>query len=161
MNPQALENFIQFMDNYLRVVNESIDELSDEEAEAISQFVQEAFQFIESQKEEEVTIGTPEPIPELPKTPFPSSNINAFKYDPEKQKLWVKFMGKDTADSGPTYSYEGVPNYIVDIFGRGAVGPKTTGKNKYHAWFKGITPSHGAAMSALIKNGPYAYQRVA
>ncbi len=105
--------------------------------------------------------GPKEPIGELPSAPYPSSNINSFKYDPETQKLLVKFMGKDTANSGPTYKYEGVPDYIVDIFARGAVGPKSTGRNKYHAWFKGITPSHGAAMAALIKKGPYPYQKVA
>lgn len=93
--------------------------------------------------------------------PFPSSNINAFRYDPDNKQLLVKFHGKDTADSGPTYSYGGIPEYIFDIFRRGAVGPKTTGANKYHAWFKGVTPSLGAAMYALIKKGPYPYSRVA
>lgn len=92
--------------------------------------------------------------------PFPSSNINAFKYDPKSGRLLVKFMGKDTADSGPIYGYEKVPQFIFDVFRRGAVGPKTTGKNKYHAWFKGVTPSLGAAMYALIKEGGYPYQRL-
>lgn len=108
-----------------------------------------------------ISTASQEPQSQLPPSPYPSSNINSFKYDPATQKLLVKFMGKDTANSGPTYKYEGVPDYIVDIFARGAVGPKTTGKNKYHAWFKGITPSHGAAMAALIKKGPYPYQKVA
>lgn len=106
-------------------------------------------------------IETPSQAQGLEPGPFPSSNINAFKYDPKNQQLFVKFHGKDTADSGPTYSYQGIPEYIFDIFSRGAVGPKTTGKNKYHAWFKGVTPSLGAAMYALIKKGPYPYQRVA
>jgi hypothetical protein len=100
-------------------------------------------------------------IPQLPKAPYPSSNINSFKYDPENEQLYVKFHGKDSADSGPIYSYEGVPEYIFDVFRRGAIGPKTSGSNKYHTWHKGITPSLGAAMYALIKEGPYHYQKVA
>lgn len=106
-------------------------------------------------------IETPSQAQGLTPGDYPSSNINSFKYNPDNKQLFVKFHGKDTADSGPTYSYEGIPEYIFDIFRRGAVGPKTTGANKYHAWFRGVTPSLGAAMYALIKKGPYPYQRVA
>lgn len=100
------------------------------------------------------------PQQSLEDAPHPSSNIRAFKYDPNSQKLMVKFMGKTTRDGGPIYSYDQVPAFIYDVFSRGAVGPKTTGKNRFHAWFKGKTPSHGAAMSALIKAAGYPYQRI-
>lgn len=112
-------------------------------------------------EEEKAAIGLPQPPPKLPPAPYPSSNINSFKYDPDNEQLYVKFHGKDTADSGPVYSYEGVPEYIFDIFRRGAVGPKTTGSNKYHAWYKGVTPSLGAAMYALIKKGEFPYTKIA
>lgn len=110
------------------------------------------------QQEPQGAPTTPEP---LPGAPYPSSNINAFKYDPKSQKLLVKFMGKDIAGAGPTYSYDGVPSFIAEVFARGSVGPKTSGSNKWHAWKKGVTPSHGAAMAALIKNGGFPYKKVA
>lgn len=104
--------------------------------------------------------GNPPPVPPLEPGPYPSSNINSFKYDPKTQKLFVKFMGKDTADEGPVYGYDKVPPFIYDVFRRGAVAPKTSGRNKWHTWKRGVTPSLGAAMSALIKSGGFQYQRL-
>lgn len=98
--------------------------------------------------------------PKLDSAPYPSSNINAFKYDYDTGNLFVKFQGKDTADSGPTYSYQNVPKFIYEIFRKGGVAPKTSGKNKYHEWIKGVTPSLGAAMYHLIRDN-YPYQKVA
>ena len=97
---------------------------------------------------------------ELNAAPYPSSNINAFKYDYDNGKLLVKFHGKNSADSGPTYQYDGVPKFIYDTFRKGGVAPITSGKNKYHQWIKGVTPSLGAAMYHLIRTN-YPYQRVA
>ncbi len=99
-------------------------------------------------------------VPELEPAPHESSNINAFRYDPETQKLFVKFQGKFPAQNGPVYQYEGVPSYIYDVFSRGAVAPKTSGKNAWHRWREGIAPSHGASMYALIKNGGFSYKRM-
>lgn len=101
-------------------------------------------------------------IPQTPLTPmeFPSSNINSFNYDPNSETLKVKFQDKYPATNGPVYQYSGVPSYIVDVFKRGAVGPKTSGKNAWHEWKKGVTPSHGAAMAALIKQGGFPYQKI-
>ncbi len=107
--------------------------------------------------------GTPPiggPIPPLDAAPHESSNINAFKYDPKTGKLFVKFQGKYPQQNGPVYSYEGVPPFIYEVFQRGAVAPKTSGKNAWHTWKEGVTPSHGASMYALIKNGGYAYRRL-
>ncbi len=103
----------------------------------------------------------PPNTPELPAAPHPSSNINGFRYDDKTGKLLVKFQGDYPAQNGPIYAYEGVPKHIFDVFRRGAVAPKTSGSNAWHTWKQGVTPSHGAAMSALIKNGGYQYQRVA
>ncbi len=99
-------------------------------------------------------------VPPLERAPHESSNINAFRYLPEKKQLYIKFMGKDTADSGPIYSYSNVEKNVFDIIARGGVGPLTTGKNKYHAWHRGILPSHGASVNALLKKGNYPYQRI-
>lgn len=104
---------------------------------------------------------SPSVQPALQQTPHPSSNINAFKYDPKSQQLMVKFQGEYPKQNGPVYSYQGVPEFIVDVFARGAVAPKTSGSNQWHTWKKNVTPSHGAAMNALIKKGAYQYQRVA
>lgn len=157
-----MDEFIEIIRTVMQQVQENIDEFDEQELMEIDQFLQNSFAFIEQEALREEPIGgPPTPQPELNPTAYPSSNINAFKYDPQSKKLLVKFMGKDVADSGPTYSYDQVPPFIVDVFARGAVGPKTTGKNKWHAWFKGVTPSHGAAMNALIKMGGFPYQRVA
>ena len=100
------------------------------------------------------------PIPELEPAPHESSNINAFRYDPKSQRLYVKFQGKYPAQNGPVYKYEGVPNFIYDVFSRGSVAPKTSGRNAWHTWKEGIAPSHGASMYALIRKGGYPYQRL-
>jgi len=102
----------------------------------------------------------PTPIPELEPGPYPSSNINAFQFNPKTKELIVKFQDKYPGQNGPIYSYAGVPDFIFDVFRRGAVGPKTSGKNAWHRWKKGVTPSLGAAMNALIKNGGFSYRRL-
>ena len=71
------------------------------------------------------------PSTELPSAPFESSNINAFKYDDKTGNLLVKFQDKYPGTNGPIYSYSGVPKFIFEVFKRGAVGPKTSGRN---AW---------------------------
>lgn len=102
----------------------------------------------------------PSSVPQLDEGPYPSSNINSFKYDPNTKKLFVKFHGKDSADSGPIYGYENVPKNIYDVFSRGGVAPRTSGKNRYHTWIRGVTPSLGASLYALIREGGYPYQKI-
>lgn len=103
---------------------------------------------------------TSEAVPPLEPAPYESSNINAFKYDPKSKKLIVKFQGKYPSQNGPVYAYDNVPKNIFDVFARGAVAPKTSGKNRWHTWKKGVTPSHGAAMYALIREGNYNYRKL-
>lgn len=111
-------------------------------------------------EEEEIPPSIPGPVPPVDKAPHESSNIYGFRYHPESQNLIVKFQGKYPTTNGPTYSYAGVPAYIYDIFRRGAVGPKTSGKNAWHRWEKDRLPSHGAAMNALLKAGQFPYQKL-
>jgi hypothetical protein len=92
---------------------------------------------------------------------MPSSNIYGFNYDYDDGKLLVKFQGNDGVGQGPVYAYEGVQPYIFNLFKKGASIAKTTGKNKWGEWFKGKSPSIGAAMHAFIKNGGYPYQKLA
>ena len=140
---------------------ESGEVLSDELMREVTQLLQDYIRDLQAAPPSAVEPPIGElPTQELPGAPHPSSNINAFQYDPKSGRLLVKFMGKDVADAGPTYSYSGVPEYIFDIFKRGAVAPKTSGKNKWHTWRRGVTPSHGAAMYALIKAGKFPYQRL-
>lgn len=103
---------------------------------------------------------TTQQIPQLEQGPYPSSNVNSFKYNPDNGQLFVKFHGKDSADSGPVYGYQNVPKNVYDLFSQGRVAPKTSGSNQYHTWIKGVTPSLGASLYALIRNGGYNYQRL-
>lgn len=123
----------------------------------LAQVMEHAAQRIQQLRQSETI---PSPTPDLPEAPFPSSNIRAFKYDPKTQRLFVKFQDKYPSTNGPVYSYDGVPPFIIDVFSRGAVAPKTSGGNRWHKWKKGITPSLGASMYSLIKNGGYAYARI-
>ena len=172
----------------LDIASQQIDSLDDETMNALTQLLNQANKRILQLREEEKPIGvqfaedeqeditngippvgpisppgqppTGGPVPPLDPAPHASSNVNALKYDPIKKQLYIKFMGKDTADSGPTYSYSGVEKNIFDVILRGGIAPLTSGKNKYHEWFRGITPSHGASVNALLVKGNYPYERI-
>lgn len=158
---RVLDDIADQIISSLKLIVESGEQLPDRLMFEIAEILQDITQrTLELQQQISPVEGLPSEPPKLDVGPFASSQINSFKYDPQKQQLFVKFMGKDSADTGPVYGYQGVPPFIYDVFRRGAVGPKTTGKNKYHAWQKGVTPSLGAAMNALIKSGQYQYQRL-
>ncbi len=162
MNPQdeiaLIEEVIQKILNSIQQVIQSGEELPDELQGLIAEELKWA-----SNRILELQQGSPvealNKVPQLDQGPYPSSQINSFKYDYPNKKLFVKFQGKDTADSGPVYSYENVPPFIYDTFRKGAVPPKTSGSNKWHTWKKDVMPSLGAAMNHLIKTS-YPYQRV-
>lgn len=165
MNPQEeialIEEIIQEILGAIQQATQSGEELPDELQGIIAQELDwAANRIVELQQENPVEGLRESGVPELEPGPFPSSNVNAFKYDPKSQRLYVKFHGKDSADSGPVYGYEGIPPFLYDVFRRGAVAPKSSGRNRYHQWHRGVTPSLGASMSALIKGGGYAYQRL-
>jgi KTSC domain len=156
-----MDELLDLIQLFMQQIEQVIDELSDEEYEQINEFLMDVMEFVAQQiSNDNDIVGGITSVPPLEPGPFPSSNVNSFKYDPENQNLFVKFMGKDTADSGPIYKYDGVPGFIYDVFSRGAVAPKTSGKNKYHTWVKGVTPSLGASLYALIRNGGYPYQKI-
>lgn len=158
MNLQQLQGLLDELLRGIQDVIQSGEILSDEFQGMLAQELNYLTSQIDIMSGQETV--TPPKIPELNPGNFPSAQVNAYKYDPTSQDLFVKFHGKDSSDSGPTYKYSGVPKFIYDVFSRGAVGPKTTGQNQYHAWKEGVTPSLGAALNALVKNGGYQYQRM-
>ena len=176
-----LQELISQLVNGIQQVMQSGEVLTDEFQGMVAQTIQLAMQRIEElqidRSAEEPQLEPPqevppqqpprgprpptgEPVPELEAAPHPSSNINAFRYDPKNQRLFVKFQGRYPQQNGPVYRYEGVPPFVNDVFSRGAVGPRTSGSNAWHTWRRGVTPSHGAAMAALVKAGGYPYVRM-
>jgi hypothetical protein len=141
-------------------VMQSGEVLSDEFQGMLAQTLSKLLEKID-QEGKEVPLSPPtSTTPPLEPGPYPSSNVNAFKYDPTNGTLFVKFHGKDSADSGPVYRYQNVPLNIYDVFSKGRVAPRTSGQNRYHRWIKGVTPSLGASLYALIREGGYDYQKV-
>lgn len=158
---QELEQLLKELVQAIQQVIQSGEVLSDEFQGQLAKTLGLLVDRIDQLQSQDAVEGLqPQQPHELQPGPFPSSNVNSFKYDPRNQNLFVKFHGKDSADSGPIYSYENVPPFIFDVFRRGAVAPRTSGKNKYHQWYEGVTPSLGASMNALIKSGGYAYKRL-
>jgi len=183
--PPEIQELMQQAQTLIAYISQNGATLNRETQQVLTAFLQETNEFIvdymekmgelppieeiEQEQAQVANAGSPPtpqvpptggPVPEMDRAPHESSNINALKYDPKKQQLFIKFMGKDTANSGPVYSYQNVPQNIFDVILRGGVAPITSGRNRYHAWHRGITPSHGAAVSALIKKGGYPYQRM-
>ena len=145
----------------LTLAMQSGETLPDEFLAQIAQTLELLYNRLEETESNIVGVNGPTSPPGLDPGAYPSSNVNAYKYDPRSGTLFVKFHGKDSAGSGPTYRYEGVPRNIYDVFSKGRVAPKTSGQNQYHRWIKGVTPSLGASLNALIKNGGFSYQKVA
>ncbi len=152
-----MDEVIDLLQQLMQQAGELADELSDEEMAEILRIFQEAIELIEAGNAQAISAQGPS---EIPSGPFESSNVNGFKYDPDTGELQVQFHGPYPQAEGDIYSYEGVPKYIYDVFSRGAVGPKTSGKNRYHEWNKGVTPSLGAALNALIKAGGFPYKKL-
>lgn len=86
--------------------------------------------------------------------PLQSSNVWGFNYNPKNGKMLVKFQG------GSLYQYDNVPPAIFKLFSVGAATAKTTGFNRFGRWWKGKSPSIGAAMHQLVKEGGYPYRRL-
>ena len=155
---QELEAWVNALLDEVQAILESGEEIPDDVLNQIADQVEDAYAEIDELQEEQ---PLPTPREPIPAAPHESSQINGFAYDPESGKLQVQFHGKYPQAAGSEYEYDDVPPWVFDLFQRGAIGPKTSGSNRWHRWEKGKTPSHGAAMNALIKAGGFNYRKVA
>lgn len=154
-----MNEIIDLLESLMRQAAELSDELSEEEMAEVINVFKNAIELI--MNSEKGTEGLEPSAPEVPAGNYPSSNVNGFKFDPKTGELLVQFHGKYPQAEGPVYSYGGVPPYLYDIIAKGAIGPKTSGKNKYHEWIKGVTPSLGGTVNAILKAGGFPYKKVA
>lgn len=144
----------------IQQVLQNQDQFSEEELRMIFEVLRQAVEYVQAQGiPEEAPIEAP--TPEVQPAEFPSSNVNGYAYNPDSGDLLVQFHGPYPQADGPVYKYSGVGKNIYDLIARGGVAPRTSGKNKYHEWVKGMTPSHGASVNALLKESGIPYQRVA
>jgi hypothetical protein len=150
-----MNEVIDLLFSLVQDISKDIDHMSDEEFDESIKFILEAIEVI---KQEEEPILTPKE--NLPAADFPSSNVNGFMYNPDTEELQVQFHGPYPDAAGSIYSYKNVPKYIYDVFSRGGVGPKTSGKNSYHAWNRGVTPSLGGSLNALLKAGGFSFEKL-
>ncbi len=166
MNANELQQMLNDLLSAIQEVLQSGEELSDDVQGALADTIGLMLDRIDALRQQESSADNlppegPPQTPELQPGAYPSSNVNSYKYDPTTERLFVKFHGSDSAESGPTYLYQGVPRNIYDVFARGGVAPTTSGRNQYHRWIRGVTPSLGASLYHLIRQGGYPYQRVA
>ncbi len=151
-----MDEIINLLQSLMQQAAELADELTDEEMAQVLKIFQDAIEMVQG----EGAITTPKPIGEIPASEYPSSNVNGFMYNPDSGELLVQFHGPYPLAEGSVYSYGGVPKFIYDILEKGAIGPKTSGKNRYHEWIRGVTPSLGGTLNALVKAGGFPYTRL-
>jgi len=152
---QKYENLLNELLSTLQNVMQSGEVLSDE----LQGQIAEEISFL-SNKIDELRNAAVPPLPPLEPAPFGSAVVNSFRYDPKSQNLFVKFQDKFPGTNGPKYVYKGVEPFIFEIFRGGAIVPKTSGKNGWHSWKKGVGPSLGASLNALLKNGGYSFTKI-
>lgn len=152
---QTLEQLLNELLAGIQSVIQSGEVLTDE----FQGILAEELNYLTSRIDEIRSAETP-PIPPLDPAPYESAVVNAFKYNPKTGDLFVKFQDKFPGTNGAEYVYKGVEPFIFDIFRRGAVAPKSTGSNAWHAWKQGVAPSLGASLNALLKNGGYQFQKL-
>ncbi len=158
MNEQKINDLKDALREIMQMIVARDQPLTDDLRAMLVRVMEHVATRIQELRLEEAPLPQP-PLPEMEES-MPSSNVFGFNYDYDDGKLLVKFQGNDGAGQGPVYAYEGVQPYIFNLFKRGAVIAKTTGKNKWGEWWKGKTPSIGAAVHAFLKNGGYPYQRL-
>jgi hypothetical protein len=158
---QQLEQLLQEFMQAIQLVMQSGEELSDELQGQLAQTLELLVNRIDQLKQEESPADGLEPqaLPKLNEG-MPSSNVESFGYDDKSGNLLVRFLGKHPNRMGPVYSYTGVPKNIFELFRKGAIPARTDGKNKWGKWWRGKTPSVGASLFTLIKNGGYSYSRL-
>lgn len=163
MNEQAIEELKNALREVMQMVLSRGQPLSDDMKVVIAEVMEHVATRIQELRQDDTGVeGLPPAPPQEPplNQRMPSSNIHSFGYDPENERLLVKFQGTYPQENGPVYGYGGVPQNIFELFRKGAVPARTDGKNKWGKWWKGKVPSLGASLYTLIKNGGYPYQKL-
>lgn len=151
-----MNELIAYAQSIIDYLSENGGRLDTASQQALGGLLQNILQVIEQNENPAI----PQPLPEIPASPFESSNVNGMKYDPKTQNLLVQFHGKYPEAEGDIYQYSGIPPFIFDLLEKGKIGPKTSGKNRFHQWVKNVTPSLGGALNALLKAGGFQYQKL-
>jgi hypothetical protein len=151
---QQLEQLLNELLSGIQEVMQSGETLSDEFQGTIAQ----ELTYLTTRIDELRAQQTPA-IPPLDKS-MDSSVIEAFKYDPKRNKLFVQFKGKYPNAEGHIYSYDNTPPEIFELFRRGAIPAKTKGFNRWGQWWRGKVPSMGSSMNVLLKGLGLPYQRL-
>lgn len=150
-----MDETIELIRTLVQQVQDAQEDFSEEELSQIFATLERAVKFVESKQ------AKPPAIPEVPDSPIESSNVNGMAFDAKSNKLFVQYHGPYPNARGSVYAYENVSPFLLNILKRGAVGPKTSGKNQYHEWFRGVSPSLGGSVNAILKKGNFPYQKVA
>ena len=163
MNEERIQEIKNAIQEMVQLIFQSGEQITPELELLVSQALEHAANRIIQLRTEESPVEGMTPIsptePPLNES-MPSSNIHSFGYDPENERLLVKFQGQYPQENGPVYGYGGVPENIFELFKKGAIPARTDGKNKWGKWWKGKVPSLGASLYTLIKNGGYPYQKL-
>ncbi len=161
MNEERIEELKNALREVVQLITQREGPMPEDLKALLVQAMQHVAQRIRELREEESPVEGLQPsIPQLEPGTYPSSNVNSFGYNPDTEQLAVKFQDKYPGQNGPEYVYEGVKPHIFDVIRRGAVAPKTSGGNQWHKYKKGVTPSLGASLSALVKNGNHSYTKI-
>src|SRR5271155_1987785 len=132
MNEQRIDEIKNALRDILRILIARNQPITEEIKSGLLQVLQHAASRIQQLRQEEQQ----NPVEDLPaqnaqepplNQQMPSSNVYAFGYDPERERLLVKFQGNGEQGQGPVYGYEGVPENIFKLFQKGAIPARTDG----------------------------------
>lgn len=160
MDPQELREMIQELVQAVTLAMQSGEQLPDEFLAQIAQTLELLYNRLEEAEGGITGDISPTQQPDLQQA-MPSSNVDAFSYDDKTGNLYVRFLGKHPNRQGAVYQYGGVPPSMFNLFRQGAVPARTDGQNKWGKWWKGKSPSMGASVNVLLKQGGFNYRRVA
>ena len=148
----------KIVDQILGIVLEMIESGEEIPPEMIDMIIKVIEDALQSQEREEAPIVPG--VPEVPAGQYPSSNVNGMNYNPDTKDMLVQFHGPYPNAAGSVYRYKNIPTYLYDILSRGAVPPKSSGENRYHKWIRGISPSLGGSVNAILKAGQFQYEKI-
>lgn len=85
-----MNEFIDFMQRYLKTVQASINELSDEEASVINEFIRESLSFIQSSQKQQAAPAVEAPT--LPKAPVPYGTDMLWELSGANPEAFVNYV---------------------------------------------------------------------